>query len=76
MTVTFRPDTSFPYLAFAMKRRIRYGEVLLAAEEIERRGEEMMDCPPASTALTKVEMWDLLDLVYDEQSRRRAAVTS
>jgi len=37
---TFRPDTSFPYLAYALSRGIDYGDVLRYAEMLKAFGYE------------------------------------
>lgn len=78
--VTFRPDTSFPFLAIATKRGVPYGVVIRQAEAWWRSFEIPEVMPPGINSLSIEERdcalavdCDIIEAVVAER-RRRATV--
>jgi hypothetical protein len=67
---TFRPDTTFPFLAIARDRRLPYGQVIRAAEAIDALEIVVMDTVPA---LNQRDLNVIYDAVVAEKKRRSAA---
>jgi hypothetical protein len=67
MTTVFRPDTSFPYLAFARQHGLDYGEVLRASDTLEKSSSFLR--PPCVLALG-MNGFRLIDLIVAERNRR------
>jgi hypothetical protein len=61
---TFRPDTSFPYLAIARRLSIQYPVILQIADHIER-GEHMREGHL---------VWESVARAVEAEKKRRAAV--
>jgi hypothetical protein len=72
--VTFRPDTSFPYLAFALMHRLDYGQVLRFVDWLEAKRLDDRAVPPVGVDIPIPELVTLSCIASDEQDRR-AAVT-
>ena len=67
--VTFRPDTSFPFLALARRAGVDYGHLLRISEQIK-----VMQITEANAWADRVPLIASLVRIMDIEHKRRATV--